>query len=492
MAAASNSRTIEVADALLGPDFTPAGPARISIAGGMITSVETGIGSVRSRLLAMPALTDAHNHGYGLATSSYGTGFRPLETWIPSLAKAPAVDPYLAMAVSLGRSARGGCAGVMVHLTRAMGKTPIADEAREIARAAGDVGVAIGLAISLKDRNPLVYGDHGPLLAGLSGEARHVVEQVWAAPAKDQAEQLEAVDDVFDAVADTGARVDVQYGPNGVQWCSDAMLRSIAGRSEAKSRRVHMHLLETRLQREWADRNFPQGIVSYLREIGLLSPRLTLAHCVWARQDELEMIAESGARISVNPSSNLHLYSGIAPAVAMHAAGVPVGLGLDGYGFDEDSDALREMRLFSLLNRGWSFDGGLGVSDALATACVNGRATVGLQGGGVLAEGEPADLLLLDIDALDRDGLDTDGQLGVDIRHLLVNRATLRDVSQVIAGGHTIVRDGDLTGIDFGALEKDLRRQSRSATPAHAPVIAAWRQLEPAIRRYYGDHFGCC
>ncbi|MFX5785309.1 amidohydrolase family protein, partial [Acinetobacter baumannii] len=79
--------------------------------------------------------------------------------------------------------------------------------------------------------------------------------------------------------------VDVQYGPNGVQWATPDLLEAIAAASAATGRRVHMHLLETRYQRASADQHFPQGIARHLRDIGLLSPRLTLAHCTWANPE---------------------------------------------------------------------------------------------------------------------------------------------------------------------------------------------------------------
>ena len=93
-----------------------------------------------------------------------------------------------------------------------------------------------------------------------------------------------------------------------------------------------MHLLETIYQRAWADQNFPQGIVRYLRDIGFLSERLTLAHCIHARPDEIEMIAASGARIVTNFSSNLHLRSGLAPIAAAHQCGCAIAVGVDGLG----------------------------------------------------------------------------------------------------------------------------------------------------------------
>ena len=62
------------------------------------------------------------------------------------LALLPSVDPYLAAAVSLSRSALGGAGAVMVHYTRAQGLTDLPTEVAEVARAARDVGVRVGFA----------------------------------------------------------------------------------------------------------------------------------------------------------------------------------------------------------------------------------------------------------------------------------------------------------------------------------------------------------
>ena len=108
---------------------------------------------------------------------------------------------------------------------------------------------------------------------------------------------------------------DVQYGPQAVQWCTHDMLEAIAEGSRRTGRRIHMHLLETSTQRAWLDASYPDGIVLFLDEIGFLSPRLTLAHCTWARPDELELLAERGVTIAVNTSSNLSLSSGVSTAL---------------------------------------------------------------------------------------------------------------------------------------------------------------------------------
>ncbi|MEM1289048.1 MAG: amidohydrolase family protein, partial [Pseudomonadota bacterium] len=321
------ARLLSCSAALIGPEFKSSGPIAVSIEDGVISAItpldETPLGG---RTLLMPGIADAHNHARPLSTTSFGSGFKPLETWLPSLAIMPSVDPYLAALCSLGRSALGGCTAVMVHLTRPMGRTDIVTEALEIARAAKDVGVSIGFALSMRDRNPLTYKDHGPVLDGLPENVRAWTEGIWLKPLPSLEAQMQAIDDLANGLADQ-PHVDVQYGPAGVHWCSEVMLEAIADASAAKGRRVHMHLLETLPQRAWADETYPQGVVHFLDEIGFLSDRLTCAHGVHARPDELALMAKRGARIAMNPSSNLHLASGIAPAIAMKEAGVEFAMG---------------------------------------------------------------------------------------------------------------------------------------------------------------------
>ena len=149
-----------------------------------------------------------------------------------------------------------------------------------------------------------------------------------------------------------------------------------------------MHLLESRYQRAWADQAYPGGVVQHLDSIGLLSPRLTLAHCVWARTDELELLALRGVTIVVNNSSNLHLRSGVAPVAQMLELGCRVAMGLDGKAFDEDDDALREMRLSHLLHAGTGFQLTPSREQLLRLVFVNGRLSVtNVDDGGTVSAG---------------------------------------------------------------------------------------------------------
>jgi len=245
--------------------------------------------------------------------------------------------------------------------------------------------------------------------------------------------------------------------------------------------------LETRYQRQWADENFPGGIVTYLDSIGFLSERLTLAHCAWARPDELELLAERRATISVNTSSNLHLRSGIAPLPDMIKRGCRVALGLDGAALDEDDDALREMRLADLLHGAIGFETKVDRKAILNAILVNGRRSVtNTDEGGTLAAGAPADILALDWDRLDEDRLRPD----LDPLDLLFARSTARHIKELIVAGKAIVRDGRVLGIDFHAINADLLARFRHGIAQNAALAAALPELERAVR----DHFEtpCC
>ena len=460
-------------------------PVDIAIRDGRIAAITPAADPRSRRLLAMPALVNAHDHARPLSPTSFGAAAKPLEAWLLRLAAMPTIDPYLGALAAFGRAARAGAGSVMAHYTRFSGLMPALDEAREVARAAGDVGVRVTFAMFMRDRNPLVYGDEETVLAKLPAEARTTVEAQFLGPSLGAQEQVARVEAIADATE--SATFSVQFGPSGPQWCSDALIVAIAEASRRTGRRVHMHLLETRYQRAFADRAYPEGVVQRLEALGLLSPRLTLAHCVHARSEELDLIGASGAVIATNPSSNLHLRSGVAPISEALKRGCRVALGVDASALDEDDDILREMRLGHFLHGGWGFDGVIERDAWLATIVGNGRFANGAPGSGALAVGEPADILVLNLDALDRDAI-----MPVEPIDLLFARATAAHVAELVIAGREVVRDGRLSQVDLMAAEAELRRQYRAGAPSRAPFLAAFDALEPAVAQYYRSGLGCC
>jgi cytosine/adenosine deaminase-related metal-dependent hydrolase len=471
---------------LLPMDGGPAAkPVDIQFVDGLIASIAPSGQTPSRRRLALPALANAHDHARPLSPTSFGAAAKPLETWLLHLPAMPAIDPYLGAVAAFARAPRAGAGSVMAHYTRLHGPMPYIDEMREVARAARDVGVRVTLALFMRDRNPLVYGDAGKVLEALDPVSRAAVEAAFLAPMPSPAEQVARVEAVAAAVE--SPTFSVQFGPNGPQWCSDELLRAIAEASQQTGRRVHMHLLETRYQRAFADAAYPEGVVARLLALGLLSPRLTLAHCVYARPDELDAIAREGAVIATNPSSNLHLRSGIAPIGEALRRGCRVAIGVDASALDEDDDILREMRLGHFLHGGWGFDSIVERAPWLTGIVEHGRFANGAPGTGALIVGEPADILVLDLDALDRDAV-----MPVEPIDLLFARAHRAHVDALYVAGRAVVREGRLTGVDLDGIEATLRAQYRSRLPSREPYLSAWDQLEPAAVEFYRGLIGCC
>jgi cytosine/adenosine deaminase-related metal-dependent hydrolase len=464
---------------------TPYGAFDIAIENGTIAEIASTARPPERRRLAMPALANAHDHCRPLSPTSFGGAGKPLETWLLRLGAMPAIDPYLGAKAAFARAAQAGAGSVMAHYTRLHGPMSPVDEVREVARAAADVGVRVTFALMMRDRNPVVYGDAKPLLAKLDPEARDAVEAAFLAkplPASDQIARVETI-----AAAVESDTFKVQFGPNGVQWCTDELLAGIAEASTGSGRRIHMHLLETLYQRAFADAAYPEGVTKRLTSLGLLSERITLAHCVHARPEELDDIARAGSVIATNPSSNLHLRSGVAPIGEAIRRGCRVAIGVDASAFDEDDDILREMRLGHFLHGGWGFEQGVGREDWLARIVSNGRFANGAPGDGALEVGAPADILVLDLDVLDRDAV-----MPVEPVDLVFARAHAAHVDALLVAGDPIVEGGKLARLDLAEVHETLRRQYRERMPGRAAFVRAAPALESLAADFYRNGLSCC
>lgn len=448
--------------------------AEIAFGDGRITRVSpldrAALTAHEARAIALPGLANAHDHGRGVSNLAFGAIDGPLETWLAGLARAPRLDPYACAALAFAAMAGSGvCATNHCHNTQS--SVTLLDEAEGVSRAARDVGIRVAFGWPFFDRNPVVYGDPAPLARWLPAD-----EVPLAVPFRPAPRNFELIEQ---ALAFEHPLFQIQYQPVGPQWCRDETLIAIAEASATTGRGVHMHMFETRRQREWADAAYAGegGLVAFLDTIGLLSPRLTLAHGVWFEDDELALLGERGVNLSVNNSSNLRLRSGRAALPAMRRHGLSVGLGMDAMSLDDDDDMLREARL------AWRFHAArLDTADIFDMACRTGRSgIVGQDGGGVIAVGAPADILVLDAEALLADRIGD----GTALPALVLERATRRDVDRLFVAGREVVRGGMATGINAAALRARTIDQARAEARDNPPDLARIARMETALANYY-------
>ena len=245
---------------------------------------------------------------------------------------------------------------------------------------------------------------------------------------------------------------------------------------------IQTHVAESVYEKLHGPRDYGKPTMLHLRDLGVLSPRFSIAHGVWLTEAEIAVLAETGAAISHNPSSNLRLRVGIAPLNALLESGATVALGMDGTTLDDDEDMFAEMRVALRLNR----TPRLG-TPAPSPARILEMATAGgarlLRKDtelGRLAPGYAADLVLIDLERVTWPWVAPE----VDPRDLLLLRAKAGDVDTVLIGGEIVLKGGRPTRFDVAEAGRSLAdKLAKSPYPAEAAALVA--ALSPHVEAYY-------
>jgi 5-methylthioadenosine/S-adenosylhomocysteine deaminase len=476
------TQQLDVGRAMLTPGRSrPERDQSVRIDGGRIISVYPGNAeSAGADLLAVPAMINAHDHGYGVSPMAFGASDDALECWIAGLSARPTIDAKQEALVAFGRMALGGI-GATVHCHNSLVAADLESEVIGVAAAQREIGIRVAFCCPILDRNAWVYGGPEALLPRLGEADRALLSN--RLPDSTPAPGLVArVEDL--ARAHETEMFQIQYGPVGPQWCHDATLEAIAEASAVNDRRVHMHLLESQRQRQWLDARYPGGVVKFLDGIGLLSPRLTVAHGVWLDDEDCALLAERGVTVVLNTSSNLRLRSGMAPVRMFQRHGIKFAFGLDGSAFDDDQDYLRDLRLAWLLHNGSELNSTLPLDQLFEAAYRNAYPVIGGLGDyGEIRAGAAADIALYDYGAMSRD-IYVDS---VDETEIFLTRGGAGHLKNLYVAGREVVRDGSLPGIDLPAIQNELIARARAE---HAPTtdqLALIARQREAIRRYYSD-----
>lgn len=443
--------------------------------------------------LLMPAFVNSHDHGRGLGTASLGIEDDVLEGWLLKLALQPEIDPYLAAAYDGARLLCGGVT-LTAHSHNPRNWRNMLAESEATIRGYRDAGIRVAFHPVIVDQNRLIYAtsqaEQAAFIAALPTELRDEA-RAFVEPPLSHDEYFDLCDALFAAYHDaTHHTMHIQVSPAGGQWCSDALIQRAVAWAQARGTRVQMHMLETRRQRDYAFRKWGKSFIRHLDDIGALGPWLTLAHMVWVETEDLPLLAARGVAIAHNPSSNLRLRSGIAPLSHMLAAGVSVGIGLDGHAIDDDQDYLRELRLAWMLanlrdNQPETPGRGVSANDVLHLGSAGGSvATLGSACGlGVLAEGALADLVVI---GLDFSPLDLTSQPDIAIPALL-HLVTRAHVWHVMCNGEWLVRDGKCLRVDKTILRAEIAADARRRRKTLSPNLAErMQQLATYVCRF-GD-----
>jgi 5-methylthioadenosine/S-adenosylhomocysteine deaminase len=244
----------------------------------------------------------------------------------------------------------------------------------------------------------------------------------------------------YEEYAGSSDTVRFSLAPHSIYTVSAKTLQWTAEFAEEHELPVHIHLSET--EKEVKDCIDEHGMrpAEYLKEIGFLGPHTVLAHSIWLSDEEISILAESGATVVHNPASNMKLASGSCfPYARLREAGVPMMLGTDGCSSNNNLDLFEEAKLATLLQKHHFGDTELMSAEEILDIAMSASTSVYPHLSGSVAEGAHADLLLID----------KTHPLMVPAFNLesnLVYSGGSRAIDTVICGGEVLMREGRIEG----------------------------------------------
>ncbi len=241
--------------------------------------------------------------------------------------------------------------------------------------------------------------------------------------------------------------------------CTPQLLTEVKREADTLGLPFVIHVAENRRENEMVLAQYGKSPVAWLDDLGVLDRRSILAHCVWVDEEDIDILAGTGAGVAHNPASNAKLASGIAPVPALRRHGIPVGLGTDSTLSNNCLDLFQEMKLSVLLQRAASLDGMImGASDAFTMATIEGARVLGWDAEiGSLEAGKEADLVVLSLDH----------PLGLTAERVLsdiVYHAGPQHVHSVMIAGRTVFEGGCFSMIDEAEIRSAIHKHYQKPT----------------------------
>jgi 5-methylthioadenosine/S-adenosylhomocysteine deaminase len=193
--------------------------------------------------------------------------------------------------------------------------------------------------------------------------------------------------------------VSVGFGPHAPYTVSTDNLSKVATFAAELDTAVTIHLHETRGEVLLAVEQHGERPLDTLNRLGLIGPRTLCVHMTDLGEQDMAVLAETGAHVIHCPQSNMKLASGGCPVQGLLSRGINVALGTDGAASNNDLNMFGEMQSAALLAKLLSGDAtALPASEALAMATINGARALGLEERiGSLEVGKQADLIAVDL-----------------------------------------------------------------------------------------------
>jgi 8-oxoguanine deaminase len=390
--------------------------------------------------VVLPGLINTHHHLYQTLTRAVPAAqdadlFHWLTTLYPIWARLTPEAVYISALTGLAELALSGCTTAFDHLYIYPNGARLDDEIR----AAQEIGLRF-------------HASRGSMSLGQSQGGLPPDSVVETEPfiLKDSQRLIEQYHD-----ARPGAMLRIVLAPCSPFSVTADLMRESAALARAHKVTLHTHLAETKDEERFCLEAFGQRPVAYMETLGWVGPDVWFAHSVHVNPAEIDVYARTGCGVAHCPSSNMRLASGIAPLSGFMAAGVKVGLGVDGSASNDTSHLLGEARQAMLLARVQGDPAALTARQALELATLGGAAVLGRDDIGSLAPGKCADFFALDLRRIAYAGA----------QHDPVAAALFcapQQAAYTVVHGRQVVKEGRLTTVDTGPLVEQHNRIARA------------------------------
>ena len=238
-------------------------------------------------------------------------------------------------------------------------------------------------------------------------------------------------------------RLQFLHGPHAPYSCMADYLQKLTASARDRGIGQTIHLSESQAEMDSIRKEHAATPIAYVDSLGVFDVPVIAAHCVYAADEDIRLMAEKGVSVALCPKSNMKLGNGFAPAQKLLDAGINVCLGTDGCGSNNSLNMFSEMNAAALVYKGAEHRAQcVSAAEVLKMATVNGAKASGREGElGVIREGALADLILINLD---------EPQLipHNSILSGLVYSSTGTEVDTVLVNGEILMENKTLTTID--------------------------------------------
>lgn len=415
-------------------------------ADGRFTAITPGAspppGAVRLAGLTLPGFANAHSHAFHRALRGRThAGLGTFWAWRERMYEvAERLDPeaYRELATAVyGEMALAGvtCVGEFHYLHHERGGRRYA-EPNVMAAALVEAAAAAGIRLTLLDTCYLAAGVDGAPLAGPQLRFADADSDAWAERVSGLAPEPEHWR--------VGAAI------HSVRAVPADQIPAVAGWAADRAAPLHLHLSEQRAENAACLAYHHRTPTELLADLGVLGPRTTAVHATHLTDLDRTLLGDTDTGVCVCPTTERDLADGIGPARSLVDAGAALSLGTDSHAVIDLFEEARSVELHTRLRD--ERRGHFPAADLLTAATAAGHRALGWDDAGTIAPGARADLVTV--------ALDTPRTAGTDPA-AIVFTATAADVTQVVAGGRVLARDGRHRWLDVpGVLARAVRSLS--------------------------------